>query len=171
MKEVLQVLQYVVPPVIVFLTAWFILKEFFNREATRRKSGLNDERIRLSMPLRLQAYERLVLLLERVTPGNLIMRVYKPGLGAKQFQQQLIANVREEFDHNLSQQLYISNEAWERIKIAKEEIIQKINASAAKLQDGATGAELTKLLLETNIEKSATKGAMDFIKAEARKLF
>ncbi len=171
MKDVLQVIQYVVPPVIVFLTSWFILKEFFNREKSRQMAGLKDEKIRISIPLRLQAYERLVLFLERITAGNLVMRVYKPGVSAKQFQQQLITSVRDEFDHNLSQQLYISSEAWERIRMAKEEIIQKINASAAKLQENATGTELTRVLLETSIEKSATRSAMDYLKAEARKLF
>ena len=90
---------------------------------------------------------------------------------SKQFQQLLIKTIREEFDHNLSQQLYVSIEAWEKVKTAKEEMIQQINVVAGQLDDNNSSTELSNNLLEMSVEKSATRKALDFVKTEARKLF
>ena len=171
MTQLLSVLQYIIPSVVVFLATFFILKEFFKREERNRNLKLLEEKQKLSFPVRLQAYERIVLLLERISPGNLVMRVYQPGIGLKQFQQLLIKTIREEFDHNLSQQLYVSIEAWEKVKTAKEEVIQQINVVAGQLDDNNSSTELSNNLPEMSVEKSATRKALDFVKTEARKLF
>lgn len=171
MKELLITIQYILPAVIVFITSWLILKAFFRQENIKRQLQHMEEKHRVTLPLRLQAYERIVLFLERISPGNLVMRVHKPNISLKHFQQQLIQNIRDEWDHNLSQQLYISHEAWEKVKGAKEEMLRQINTSAAKLQQDATSTDLSKKILELSIEKSATRKALDFVKNEASKLF
>ncbi len=171
MKEVLVAVRYFLPAVIVFLTAWYILKEFFKQENMKRQFQLLEEKQKISLPVRLQAYERIILLLERITPGSLVMRVHKPNLSVKQFQQLLAQSIRDEFDHNLSQQLYISIEAWEKVKGAKEEMLRQINTAAARLPEDATSTDLSKKILEMSVEKSATRKALDFIKTEARKVF
>lgn len=170
MTELLLSIRYILPAVVVFLTAWFILKEFFKQENLNRQLRMMEEKQKLSLPVRLQAYERLVLLLERISPGNLVMRTHKPNLNVKQFQQMLIQNIREEYDHNLSQQLYVSIEAWEKVKGAKEEMIRQINTSAARLPEDSTSADLSRKILEMSIDKSATRKALDFVKTEARKI-
>lgn len=171
MKELLMTLQYILPAAIVFLTTWLILKEFFRQENIKRQLQHLDDKHKVTLPVRLQAYERIVLFLERISPGNLVMRVHKPNLSLKQFQQMLIQNIRDEWDHNLSQQLYISYEAWEKVKGAKEEMLRQINTSAARLPSEATSTDLSKKILEMSVEKSATRKALDFIKKEASKLF
>lgn len=170
MTVLLLFVRYLLPAVLVFLTAWFILKEFFKRENMHRELHMMEEKQKLTLPVRLQAYERLVLLLERISPGNLVMRTHKPDLTVKQFHQMLIKSIREEYDHNLSQQLYVSLEAWEKVKGAKEEMIRQINTSAAKLPPEATSADLSGKILEMSIDKSATRKALDFVKTEARKI-
>ncbi len=171
MGDIYYILRYTIPSVVVFITAWFLLKEFFQQENRRRHADLMSDRMRISMPLRLQAYERLVLFLERISPNNLIMRVYRPEWTAGELQKQLIKSIRDEYTHNLSQQLYISPRAWELINQAYEETMGQINSLASSLEEGASGTELSQKLLETDLEKSATKTAMDFLKNEARKSF
>ena len=82
----------------------------------------------------------------------------------------LIKTIRDEYDHNLSQQLYVSHEAWELVKSAKEEMVRQINISAAKQDENAPAAELSKSLLEMSIDKLATRKALNYIKTEARKI-
>ncbi|MFN2395199.1 MAG: hypothetical protein ABR597_05875 [Bacteroidales bacterium] len=170
MEDIFQIIGYLLPAIVVFLTAWYILKEFFRQEERKRQLKLLEEKQKLSFPLRLQAYERIVLFLERISPGNLVMRINKPDLKVKQFQQLLIKTIRDEYDHNLSQQLYITHDAWELVKSAKEEMIRQINISAGKHDENASSAELSKSLLEMSIDKLATRKALNFIKTEARKL-
>lgn len=171
MTDFFQMFNYVLPAVIVFLTALYILREFFKQEERKRHLRLLEEKQKLSLPVRLQAYERIVLFLERISPGNLVMRVHKPEMKVKQFQQMLIKTIRDEYDHNLSQQLYVSHEAWELVKSAKEEMVRQINISAAKQDENALAAELSKSLLEMSIDKLATRKALNYIKTEARKIF
>ncbi len=171
MADLFQVFNYVLPAVVVFFTAWYILKEFFKQEEKKRHLRLLEEKQKLSLPVRLQAYERIVLFLERISPGNLVMRVHKPEMKVKQFQNMLITTIRDEYDHNLSQQLYVSHEAWELVKSAKEEMVRQINISAAKQDENAPAAELSKSILEMSIDKLATRKALNYIKTEARKIF
>ncbi|MBS4012875.1 MAG: hypothetical protein KGZ97_03830 [Bacteroidetes bacterium] len=155
----------------VFAIAYFLLKEFFQNEQSKRNYSSFEEKVSISLPVKMQAYERIVLLLERMSPTNLVMRTHKQGLTAAQFHQILIQTIREEFDHNLSQQLYISDKAWEMVSNAKEEMIRQINTSAGLLDDKATSTDLSKKLLEMSIDKLATRKALDFVKNEARKVF
>jgi hypothetical protein len=118
----------------------------------------------------MQAYERLVLLLERIEPAGLLIRTNTPGMNASGLQLALIHAIRSEFDHNLSQQLYVSTRVWEMVRNAREESIKRINAAAMKLAPEATSADLASLILINDIdtEQSAVKGALDLLKSEAR---
>lgn len=171
MNEIFEVIMYTLPAVVVFLAAYFLLKEFFFQESKKREIDIKLEKVRISMPIRLQAYERIILFLERISPSNLVMRVHQPGLSSAEFQKVLIQTIRDEYTHNLSQQLYLSPKAWELVKTAREEMIRQINTSAAQLAPEATSTDLSNKLLEMSIEKLATQNALDFIKDEARKNF
>ncbi len=171
MDNFLIVLAIILAAGVVFATAYFLLKEFFNNELKTRQLKLIEEKQKVSLPVRLQAYERIVLLLERMSPANLVIRVHKKGISSIQFQQLLIQAIREEYDHNLSQQLYISDKSWDMVRNAKEEMIRQINTSAGQLKEDASSTELSKKLLDMSVEKLATKKALVFVKAEARKLF
>ena len=134
----------------------------------KRKANQN-----YTTPLRLQAYERMILFLERVSLNNLVSRVQKRGMSAKQFQSDLIITVRTEFEHNLSQQIYVSQAAWDTVKLAKEEVIKVINVSATQVKDDATSAELSQKIFEIllKLEVSPTQMAISTIKKEVRQLF
>src|SRR6185369_7384282 len=98
--DVLDILKYTLPSVITFFTAYTILKLFLSSEREKRELEIRAAHYKDSLPIRLQAYERLVIFLERITPSSLFQRVNKPGMSALDLQKALIANIRLEFEHN-----------------------------------------------------------------------
>jgi hypothetical protein len=114
-----------------------------NRKAEREKSLVSAS---------LQAYERMILFLERINLTNMITRVMTPGLKAGNLQALLLGNLREEYEHNMSQQLYISNHTWELIKSAKEDIVKRVNLAASNVKQDADASELAKELLTSGFD-------------------
>jgi HPt (histidine-containing phosphotransfer) domain-containing protein len=173
MDQFLDIAKYILPSLVVLATAYLLIEKFLENERHHRNMTFRRESQGLTTPVRLQAYERLTILLERITPGNLISRVHKSGMSAKLLQAELLKAIRTEYEHNLSQQVYVSPGAWELIKNAKEETIKLINTAAINVSDEASGVDLGKLILEVsmNIEKMPTQVALDYVKQEARQLF
>jgi hypothetical protein len=173
MEDLLDLLKYTVPALVVFVACFFILKKFMDNEYRKQLLELRKANQNYTTPLRLQAYERMILFLERVSLNNLVSRVQKRGMSAKQFQSDLIVTVRTEFEHNLSQQIYVSQTAWDTVKLAKEEVIKVINISATQVRDDATSAELSQKIFEIllKLEVSPTQMAISTIKKEVRQLF
>jgi len=101
-----------------------------------------------SIQMQLQAYERLILLVDRIALPNLISRVGKTAMGARDMQHLLTQNIREEFEYNITQQIYVSAEAWSSVKNLKEQNMLIVNQLANVLPPNATGLDLNKLLLE-----------------------
>ncbi|MGA1378556.1 MAG: hypothetical protein ACO3Z2_01230 [Chitinophagaceae bacterium] len=104
-------------------------------------------------PLRLQAYERLVLLAERISLPQLINRLYQPGFSALEMKQILIENIRQEFEYNSTQQLYVSPIAWDAVKNLKEQEILFINQLFSSLSPNESAANFTRKILETEMAK------------------
>ncbi|MBR1514692.1 MAG: hypothetical protein IJ622_10440 [Bacteroidales bacterium] len=99
------------------------------------KMELKVQALKIIMPLKVQAYERFLLYLERVQLPQLVKRVYVPGMEKGTFHLQLLQNVREEFEHNLAQQLYVANSTWNAVVNAKEELVNQINTTFGQLKD------------------------------------
>ena len=104
------------------------------------------------LQLQLQAYERLILLTERIALPNLISRINQPGIAGKDMQMMLTHTIKQEFDHNITQQLYVSNEAWEAVRNLKEQNIHIINQVASYLPADVSGIDLNKQLLEMIVQ-------------------
>jgi hypothetical protein len=134
---------------------------------------IQGEEQKIILPLRLQAYERIILFLERISPNNMIMRLNKPEMSSFQLQSALIKTIREEFEYNLSQQLYISLKGWELVKNAKEETIKLINVASGKIPETASAGELVKIIFDLALEKNRlpVDVAIDEIKKEIQKIF
>ena len=165
-----ELLKYTVPALIVLATAYYLLKMFLDKESEKTQLQMRLDVQKISLPVRMQAYERLVLLLERIEPSGLLVRNNMPGMSASQFQSALVQAVRSEFDHNLSQQLYVSAKAWELVRNAREETIKRINTAAMKLNTEATSADLASMILLDDMDatQSAVKNALNLLKSEAR---
>jgi hypothetical protein len=173
MNELLEILKYTIPSIIVFITAFLMLRLFFKNEEKRRKFELSMNYKESILPLRLQAYERLILFLERISPDSLVMRITKTDLTVLQMQNELLASIRSEFEHNLAQQTYISSSAWEMVKAAKNSVVKLVNESAADFKGEAKGINLSKSIIENELQlkNSPVYAALEFLKKEVRELF
>jgi hypothetical protein len=115
--------------------------------------------------LQLQAYERLILLIDRIALPNLIARVNTPGLGARDMQSLLIQSIRQEFEHNITQQIYVSAEAWGVVRDYKEQNQLIVNQVASFLPEEASGADLNRALLDLLMQNP--KASLQNVVAEA----
>jgi len=126
-----------------------------------------------SRQLQLQAYERLILLVDRIALPNLIQRVAQPELNAREMQSLLIHSIRQEFEHNITQQIYVSAEAWDAVRNYKEQNLLIINQIASFLPPEATGFDLNKHLLDLlvqNPKASLQNIVSDALSYEAKKV-
>ena len=173
MEVILEILKYTVPALIVFLTVLVMLRTWSRNEDKRRKTEFNMHISDDILPVRLQAYERSILLLERISPQSMIMRVSRTDFSARQLQQELLSNITSEFEHNIAQQTYLSTEAWEKIQAAKNQVINMINETAKEVKPDASGPTLGKLILErlTELNNPPSQVAIDYLKQEVKTLF
>jgi len=173
MDIVLNAILVIVPCLIVFGTCYFTVKNFLDNETRKRLAEIRLANQNVVTPMRLQAYERLAIFLERINPNTLITRTHKSGMSARLMQSELTKVIRTEFEHNMSQQIYMSNHAWEMVKTAKEEVTKLVNVAASKLPDTATGVELSQMILQISqqIEKMPTQVALEYLKKEVGQVF
>lgn len=144
---------------------------YFENKKTARKATVPDTGT--SLPLKLQAYERLLLLADRIALPNLISRLNQPGISARETQSMLTQTIKQEFDHNITQQIYVSEEAWEAIRNLKEQNILIINQVTSFLPENASGSELNKSLMALLLENptvSLHNIVSEALRFEARKL-
>jgi hypothetical protein len=144
---------------IISLSTFFVLNQQRQQKA---KAGQPDSNTR---QLQLQAYERLVMLTERITLPNLISRANKPGLSAKEMQFILLEGIKQEYEYNSSQQIYVSPVAWDAVRNLKEQNMLIINQVASALPPDATGVDLNKILLDVMMKQQ--KGQLHTIVLEA----
>jgi len=156
---------------VVFLTAFYAIKKFLENDQRKQLLELKQNAKSAMNPLRIQAYERLALFLERIEPNQLILRLNTLNLTAEQFKTLLLTTLRAEWDHNLSQQIYVSSNVWDKIVQAKEETVKLVNLSAGKLGEEATGLELATAILEQVTAKTPNKRAMTALKEEVAMIF
>ena len=163
-------LLYFVPALLVLGAVFLTVKKFLDNEHKLRLLEAKRAMQKETVPLRLQAYERMCLFLERISPNSVLVRTHKSGMSARELQSDLLVTIRTEFEHNLSQQIYISSGAWEVVKNAKEDMIRIINSASASLNENSTGVDLSKAIFEIVIknEKIPTQRALDFLKNEIK---
>ena len=162
-----------IPASVVLYAAFLVVRSFIQKDIDLKKMEIRGRSIETVLPNRLHAYERMTLFLERMTPQNLLIRVNPGGVSAKEFQQLLLAEVRNEYNHNVSQQVYISEELWELIKNAKEDLIVSINDAASEMGDDARSLDLSKKIFEKTISKSVDPlaHALSELKREIQRIF
>ena len=124
------------------------------------------------LPLQLQAYERMALYVDRITPQSLIGRIYQPGLLAVDMQIAMVQHIKAEYEHNVTQQIYVSAMTWEAVKTLKEQTISVINQVAVQLAPDAPAMELNKQILEVFLQagESPAELTSQIINAEAKRL-
>lgn len=168
-----QIALIVLPAGAVLLTTIYFLRRETGKEYRVAQIELKRERQQFFLPNRVEAYQRAILLLERIHPNSLVMRHHNPGLPAMAMQAKLMESIREEFEHNIAQQLFISPEAWELVKKSKEETLKVINLAGQQMEPTATAMDLAAKIFEIVGEVGAmpTEIAVDALKKELQQLF
>ncbi len=172
MEEILDILKYILPSLVVFGASYSVMKLFIENESRKRLLTIKLENNKLITPVRLQAFERVILFLERITPSNMVMRLYNKNMTSLELHSRLIQNIREEYEHNLSQQIFLSEQSWEMVKKAKEEITKLINTAAAGIDDKASSQELSHAIINKALEFSELPNykAIAVLKKEIRQV-
>src|SRR6478735_6337085 len=153
MDALIEFIKILVPAAVVLYAMYLVVRLFVQREIDIKKLEVRGKSIETVLPNRLQAYERMVLFLERMSPQNLLVRLNVSGMPAREFHQLLLAEIRNEYNHNVSQQVYISENAWNLIKNAKEDLIVSVNEAAGEMLPEATSLDLSKRIFEKSINK------------------
>ena len=168
MEIAADILKITTPALLVFLTSWILLRNMIRNDQDKRRQELVLQNSRTVTPIKLQAYERIVLFLERISLESLLVRISTSDMTASQLHTALLNAIRSEFEHNLSQQIYMSQQAWEVVRNARSNMIKIINSEVEKMAPDSTGMALSKQLLERimELEKEPTRAAIDYIKGE-----
>lgn len=170
---VYDLLKITIPAGLVLYTAYLLMRAQAQKQLEEYRLSLRQKNQEVILPVRLQAYERICLLLERISPNNLIPRVNAKNMTARDLQAALIADVRSEYNHNLSQQVYMSNDAWMYVSGAVEQLISTINEAGNELDEQATSLVLAKKIFEKNMQNNqdTVRGALTYVKNEIKELF
>jgi len=166
----MEIFYVVLPALLVLLTAYLMIDKLLRNENKRRDFELRKESVNTITPIRLRAYERLMLVLERTTPNTLIVTVAKTNMTNLELHTQLLENIRQEFSHNLSQQIYVSNELWNHIRGAQESLLRLVNTCAAQCNPNNSASELAERIIQAYAasEQTPSEMAIDKLKNEVR---
>ena len=164
-EQILGLMVYCIPALVTGVIAFLFFREHTDNENNRRNFILKESIQKESLPIRLQAYERLTLFLERISPQNLLKRVSPISQEVENYQSLLIQTVEQEYDHNLSQQIYVSDPCWRIVSAAKNSTIQTI--VSFKNKDVSTANDIRPLLLDILLNNEVTaEMALNFLNEE-----
>lgn len=170
----LEILKYILPALVVFATVYYLVDAQFKQQLRVMNQQQKLEAQKLTLPLKLQAYERLILLLERLALDQLLLRVRGAGMTAGELQGALLIAISQEFDHNVSQQLYVSETLWQMVSFTKSELLSLVSKAGEGLDPAGADEQLVHRLLLVH-EQLGTANPMlktqMAIRTEAGKLF
>jgi len=169
--KIIEILAYSLPSLITGGVAYFLFTSYFKDQQNNRRWLLQKEAQKDALPLRLQAYERLTLLMERINPSQLMVRVNPLSTDKTDYQNFIIAQIEQEFEHNLTQQIYVSEECWSIVITAKNATIQVIRIATAS--EKVTDADsLREFVISELINKPApSNAALSYIRNEVGQLW
>lgn len=173
MQSIVELLKILIPAAAVLYGMYLTIQTFLQKQFEQKELDIKVKTIEITTPIRLQAYERMTLFLERITPANLLIRLGSPDIQAIDYQRILLQEIREEFNHNLAQQVYISHETWEKIRTSMNDVVALINTSASEISPDATSITLSKKIFEKVISENQqpTTETLKTLKEEAQRLF
>lgn len=170
-QNILNLLFYLLPALVVGIISWYFFNQHIQNEDNRRRFLILKENQKHALPLRLQAYERMALFLERISPGNLLTRVAPLNSNKNEYERLLINHIEQEYEHNLAQQIYLSEKCWNAIRASKNatiSIIRKTNMS-----DKIDSADKLREVILTDLldNQPPSETGLAFVKEEVREIF
>ncbi|MBK6997097.1 MAG: hypothetical protein IPH31_20080 [Lewinellaceae bacterium] len=173
MEFFLEILKLTIPAVIVGATAYMLLKSLLDERQRMDRALLRNDAQKISLPLRLSAYERLMLLCDRADIANTMLRVRMPNMKVRELRGVLLMAINQEFEHNVSQQLYVSDTLWQIIRMAKNNTLALVTMTGPELDPDAPAEALANALLQALDEQNITplQTAILAVRTEAGQLF
>lgn len=143
---ILEILKYILPAFIMFLTVYHMMKQHFDGQFRIKMLDLKQKQQQTTLPLRLQAYERLSLFCERISIPGLILRLRSEDMTTNDLRIALMVAVQHEFEHNITQQVYVSEKLWQIIKVAKDDVVNVINHVAKEMDPNSSSRDFSRAL-------------------------
>lgn len=170
-NKIIEILAYTIPSIITGSVAYYLFNSYFKDQQNSRRWLLQKDAQKQALPIRLQAYERITLYLERISLTNLLIRVTPVSNDKHDYENLIIAQIEQEFEHNLTQQIYMSDECWTIVTTAKNATIQMIRK--ANMSDRVDSADkLREVILNDLFDKqSPSSAALSYIKREVSELW
>lgn len=170
METFLDILKYTIPATIVMIACVVIVRRFLMADFREKQLSLLRDNQSITVRLRLQAYERLVLFLERIHPRQLIPRIYHSDMTVAELEAAIIFNIRAEYEHNLSQQIYVTRQVWNAVRGVKEQEINMVSQIARQLSPSAPAKDLHQRMVDylLTVEDMPIEVAMQVINEEAK---
>ncbi len=169
LSTILEIIKITIPALIVFMTVYYLMKQFLANEYQVRMLDFKQNQQRTTVPLRLQAYERLSLFCERISIPSLVLRMRNDGMSASELRLAMMLAVQKEFEHNITQQVYVSDNLWQIVKIARDDVVNVINLVYSNTDPEADARTFGQALFEFIEERNALPldKALSAIKKEA----
>jgi len=175
MEDVTQIINYVaylLPAIVVGLVAYYFFKGHTSNEEGRRRYLIQKEAQNKLLPMRMQAYERITLFLERIDPNKLLIRVKPFSDEVSKYEELLIRNIEQEYEHNLTQQIYLSQECWNLVNAAKNATIHVIRQAAMHEEKEGNADKLREWLLRNFMEEiTPSQKALVYVRKEVGEMF
>lgn len=168
-----EVVKFTIAGIGVVMVAFYLVKPFLENKEKLQLLELKKATGAQTLPLRLQAYERVILLIDRINPSNLLLRLNTTAYTAAELHSLIVAEVRNEFQHNVTQQLYVSARAWTLVKRIKDDTLNLTGSVAKNLPEGASGLEMGKAILMhlSKLENDPYDVATNLIRTDLEELF
>ena len=165
MEHFWELLKYTIPSLVLFLTIFFVMRSYLKNNLSLQAMKLQASHKKETLPLRIQAYERLMLFCERINLEQLVYRMREPDMMVKELQSVLMIAVQQEFEHNLSQQIYASSNLWKIIDLSKNEVLNTIVSTANNFGPDEDALAYSNALISN---RDNTKGILDKAKEALR---
>ena len=170
MNFLLEIAKITIPGILVLLAAYYVLRDLLRNAERTRFYEMKKESAKALTPVKLTAYERLALFLERMKPESLLIRTQLPNMTVHELHIVLLNTIREEFEHNVTQQIYVGNDVWLLTRNAKDSLIQLINSIASDMPDDMPALELSKMIIEryNAVNETPIDLALNALKSEVK---
>lgn len=173
MNALIEFGKILLPASVVLYAAYLMVRSFTQKEIELKKLEVRSRSIETILPARLQAYERITLFLERISPQNLLLRLTDSAYSAKEFQKIVLDEIRNEYNHNVSQQVYMSEEVWNMVRNAKEDLVVMVNEASSQMAEDAKSLDLSRKIFQIVMDKKVDPigHALSELKKEIQQTF
>ena len=168
---IFDLIPYLIPSIVTGFVAYYFFNTYIQSENRRQKIELIRDKKKEILPIRLQAYERLTLFMERINPSQLLIRILPTSDDKELYVQKLLISIEQEFEHNLSQQIYISESCWNAM-IAAKNATRALIISTSKETKISSSQQLREHILKKLVEMVPPSiTGLAFIKEEVKEMF